>query len=163
MDGTVFTNHVKILGKLAYAYNSASGEQTAQKTAMNAFFEQICAVAADNDNLVLFAPYVASWQNAINNGPANIQTLATSMAGSYFTNEVFATMSAPPTNNVASAVANALADEITDDGDKAFTTSGTLVGFLNASWDLASGVSWPTSAGAGATHADGTYVVTTEL
>lgn len=161
--------HLKILGKLAYAYNSASTQESDQKNAMNSFFEQVAVASASDEvfsNLVLFAPYASQWNNAITNGPEGLQTLAKNMAGEYLRSDSFYSdlgVTYLPSTRSVSAIVNAFARELSATASQAFTSGGTLVSFLSSLATLASGVAWPTSAGAGITHADGTFVTVSEV
>ncbi len=161
--------HLKILGKLAYAYNSASTQESDQKNAMNSFFEQVAVASASDEvfsNLVLFAPYAAQWNNAITNGPEGLKDLSKNMAGEYLRSDSFYLdlgVSYIPSTRSVSAIANAFAKEIQTTASQAFTSGGTMVTFLSSLATLSAGVGWPTSAGAGITHADATFVTVSEV
>jgi len=164
MTDANYIRHFKVLGKLAYLYDTAGSNATALQTLLAVFADQV----ADGTYLTvpavkLFNNTITEWDAAIGTAGSltTLRSMAVNAGRAYITN---ATFTAGLTTTPASAsVADVLAALQTEMGagvdDKTLSTEAAtgLVNFLDTL--LGSEGTWNTAEDASADYKDSVYVV----
>ncbi|HEY3320880.1 MAG TPA: hypothetical protein VGP72_10485 [Planctomycetota bacterium] len=162
MDNANHIRHLKVVGKLAKAYDNATADATAQEALLAAFVDQYAdGTPASLAAIRLMPTYTSSWSGAIGSGSTAIQTMAVNACKAYLTDPNFTgDLTTVPAGNSAAAVLTAWAADTVADS-KTLTTKGSsgIVNFL----DAVAGASqtWNTASDGSATYKDSVYCVAT--
>jgi hypothetical protein len=152
-----YTRHLKVLGKLAYLYQTAATDQGELETLASVIMDQIAdGTSASWPAVQLLTPYSTTIGAAITSGAGALQTIASNMATAYCTSSDFlGDLDNQPANQFVMAdCLDALALEMADDSKTFTTVSATgLVAFFNT---FGPAESFPQSGSP--TYADSAYV-----
>ncbi len=166
MTGPNYVKHFTVLGKLAYLYDHAGAEVTAQEALMAVFMDEIATgAAASLPTVELFAARLAQWRAVITGGGTNGQALARTLAEAYLVSAIFVDTLTTTISGAVTAlkVLEALQTEMGAGVDnKTLTTLAAtgLVHFFNT-WSPTG--SWNTEANETADYQDSVYVVATAV
>ena len=156
----------KILGKLAYEYDTAGGAITPNQQALSALLAQTAKPDAPSNNAtVLIIAASAPQINAnIANGDVALQASVLLAASNYLTGAQVASYfvhTIPATGASAAAVITALIAEMTT--DNAYFSTVSTAGLVHFLEQISAGASALPQTGSGNQYTDATYCVVTVL
>lgn len=157
-----YEKHLKVLGKLCYAYDQAVADLAGQELTAERFFDQVATGASGSwQNLLLASGFAPAWAAAMTNGSEAIKTLMSRLAGYYLTSAEFRddfVVEAPADPTSAQSVLVALIAELDADSKTLTTAAATgLVHFFETEWAPTGDFLQSESP----SYADATYVVQT--
>jgi hypothetical protein len=132
-----YIKHFKALGKMCKMYDDAVADETAAKTLRATMYDQIAdGTDASAWAVDIISSYRSRINNAISNGPTQIQGVMISLASAYLVNDGFVDdLTTQPASRTAANVLAALQTEMgagVDDKTLKTKSSTGLVNFFDA-------------------------------
>jgi hypothetical protein len=160
MTDANYQRFFKVLGKLAYLYDTATAENTALATLLATTADQVATgLSVDNPAVLMLAQNLGALSVALVNGPQAIQSQAIAIASAYLELPLFkAALTTVPTANTAAAILIALATEMTSVSTTKTLTTKSATGLVNF-FDTIAGSSGSWNTAAPGDYPDATYCV----